>query len=157
MWTSAPPPRYSRYNAAHQQANPNDTSSLNDIHINVTDESWICVILQALHICVNEISSPTYTTLMYVMYRIIYSFSSDFVSNLKMAIRAKTCSSDIYISDNIVVFKTVYLSTIFYIWLYNVGTPLLLICQPVSKPWVMWECCGSPCSVFCCMDTFGFL
>ena len=31
-----------------------------------------------------------YTTLMYVMYHIIYSFSSDFLSNLKMAIRAET-------------------------------------------------------------------
>ena len=58
-----------------------------------------------------------HTTLMYVMYHIIYSLSSDFVSNLKMAIRAETCSSDIYISDNIVVFKTVYLRTIFYLWI----------------------------------------
>ena len=39
-----------------------------------------------------DISSPTYTTLMYVMYHIIFSFSSDFVSNLKMAIRAETRS-----------------------------------------------------------------
>jgi len=46
-----------------------------DVYIYViTDESWICVILQALHIFVNEILSPTYTTLMYVMYHIIYSF-----------------------------------------------------------------------------------
>ena len=36
--------------------------------------------------------SAAYTTLMCVMYHIIYSFSSDFVSNLKMAIRAETCS-----------------------------------------------------------------
>ena len=35
--------------------------------------------------------SAAYTTLMCVMYHIIYSFSSDFVSNLKMAIRAETC------------------------------------------------------------------
>ena len=44
-------------------------------------------------------------------------FSSDFVSNLKMAIRAETCSSDIYISDNIAVFKTVYPRTVVYLWL----------------------------------------
>ena len=44
---------------------------------------------------------------MYVMYHIICSFSSDFVSNLKMAIRAETCTWDIYIADNIVAFKTV--------------------------------------------------
>ena len=41
----------------------------------------------------NEISSPTYTKLMFVLYHIIlYSFSSDIVSNLTMAIRAETCS-----------------------------------------------------------------
>jgi len=51
-----------------------------------------------LHIFVNEISSPTYTTLMFVLYHIILCsfFPSDVVSNLTMAIRAETCSWDIY-------------------------------------------------------------
>ena len=53
------------------------------------------------------------------MYHIIYSFSSDFVSNLKTVIRAETCSWGIYISDSIVVFKTVYPRTIVYLWLTN--------------------------------------
>ena len=68
---------------------------------------------------VNEISSLTYTTLMYVMHHIIYSFSSGFVSNLKMFIRAETCSWDIYIyiyiyiSDNIVVSRRYTLAHLF--------------------------------------------
>ena len=36
-----------------------------------------------------------------------------------MAIRAETCSWDIYVSDNIVVFKTVYPRTVVYLWLTN--------------------------------------
>ena len=52
---------------------------------------------RALHNFVNNISSPTYTTLIFVLYHIILcSFSSDAVSNLTMAIRAETCSWDIY-------------------------------------------------------------
>jgi len=47
----------------------------------------------ALHIFVNEISSPTYTTLYLI---ILCSFSSDIASNLTMTIRAETCSWDIY-------------------------------------------------------------
>ena len=53
------------------------------------------------------------------MYHIIYSFSSDFVSNLKMAIRAERWSWAIYISYNIAVFKTVYPRTFVYLWLTN--------------------------------------
>jgi len=48
----------------------------------------------AVRIFVNEISSPTYTKLIFVTYRVIYYvvFSSDTVSNLTMAIRAETCN-----------------------------------------------------------------
>jgi len=41
------------------------------------------------------------------------------VNNCAMAIRAETFSWGIYISDNIVVFKTVYLRTIVYLLLNN--------------------------------------
>ena len=40
----------------------------------------------------NNLRKEFITIVMCVMYHIIYSFSSDFVSNLKMAIRAETCS-----------------------------------------------------------------
>jgi len=48
----------------------------------------------AVRIFVNEISSPTYTKLIFVTYHVIYYvvFSSDTVSNLTMAIRAETCN-----------------------------------------------------------------
>ena len=67
------------------------------------DEILFTKIWRACRITQIHVSSVTYICTsfylevslglaMYVMYRIIYSFSSDFVSNLKMAIRAETCS-----------------------------------------------------------------
>jgi len=51
----------------------------------------------ALHIFVNDISSPTHTTLMFVLTMLYYVvFSSGTLSNLTMAMRAETYSWDIY-------------------------------------------------------------
>jgi len=62
---------------------------------------------------------PSWTQLYCQIYKYLnYIFRSLRPSsgwNLKMDLRAETCSWDIYISDNIVVFKTVYPCTIVYL------------------------------------------
>ena len=52
-------------------------------------------------------------------------------SNLKMALRTEICSWDIYISDNIVVFKTVYPRTIVCLWVNGRFTTSVTCLYPV--------------------------
>jgi len=96
----------SRYNAAYRPASPQPQWHLQHKWRTLWHHRWNLTSYRptkytfsthVLHIFVNEISSPTYTTLMLVLYLYLYYvvFSSDFVSNLTMAIRAKTCSWDI--------------------------------------------------------------
>ena len=63
-----------------------------------------------LHIFVNEISSPTYTTLIFVLQHVILCsfFSSVTLSNLTMAIKTETCSEILYVSDHIVGLRRQY-------------------------------------------------
>ena len=72
----------------------------------------------AVRIFVNEISSPTYTKLIFVTYHVIYYvvFSSDTVSNLTMAIRAETCNWDICIWQ----YSCVKTNTLAYLFTFGI-------------------------------------
>ena len=74
----------------------------------------------ANHDFVNEISSPTYTTLIFVLYHIILgSFSTDTLSNLTMAIEPKHVVEIFICISKYSCVKTVYPSIIVYLWLTN--------------------------------------